>query len=99
MTTQVLHPLAADYLERLRATARRLPRARRDELLAEIEVHLTEAIAPDATNAEALTALDRLGSPEEIVAAETPATPAGPLFSAIFLARRGKTPPALRPGS
>jgi HAAS domain-containing protein len=73
MTTQVLHPLAADYLERLRAAARRLPRGRREELIADIEVHLTEAIAPDAGDAEALTVLDRLGTPEDIIEAEEPA--------------------------
>jgi hypothetical protein len=72
MTTQVLHPLAADYLERLRVAARRLPRGRREELIGEIEVHLTEAIAPDAGDAEALTVLDRLGTPQDIIEAEEP---------------------------
>lgn len=73
MTTQVLHPLAADYLERLRAAARRLPRGRREELVGDIEVHLAEAIAPDAGDAEARTVLDRLGTPEDIMQAEEPA--------------------------
>lgn len=72
MTTQVMHPLAAEYLDRLRTAVKRLPRGRRDELLADIQVHLTEAVAPDASDAEALTVLDRLGTPEEIVAAELP---------------------------
>lgn len=76
MTTQVLHPLAAEYLDRLRVIAKRLPRARREELLADIEVHLSEAIAPEAGQADALTVLDRLGIPEEIVAAELPEPPA-----------------------
>jgi hypothetical protein len=74
MTTQVLHPLAADYLEGLRAAARRLPRGRRAELIADIEAHLAEAIPADGGDAEALTVLDRLGSPEDIVEAEEPAT-------------------------
>lgn len=125
MTTQVLHPLAAEYLDRLRVIARLLPRARREELLAEIEVHLTEAIGAEAGQAEALTVLDRLGTPEEIVAAELPepspdargtrewaavilllfggfivgigwVVVLGPPLTAIFLARRARTPPALR---
>lgn len=73
MTTQVLHPLAVTYLERLRDAARHLPRARRDELLADIEAHLAEAIPSDAGDADALNVLERLGTPEEIVAAEQPA--------------------------
>ena len=72
MTTETLHPLAADYLERLRRAGRGLPAGRRRELLAEIEGYLSEAIAPDASEAQALTVLDRLGDPEAIIAAETP---------------------------
>ena len=71
MTTDTLHPLAADYLERLRRAGRGLPPARLQELLAEIEGHLSEAIAPDASDAQALTVLDKLGAPEAIIAAET----------------------------
>jgi hypothetical protein len=37
MTTDTLHPLAADYLERLRRAARSLPPGRRRDLLADIE--------------------------------------------------------------
>lgn len=72
MSTRVQHPLAADYLDRLRRAARRLPRDRRDELVADIEAHLAETIRPDAGDAEALTVLDRLGAPEDIVEAEQP---------------------------
>ena len=72
MTTDTLHPLAADYLERLRRAGRGLPPGRRRELLAEIEGHLSEAIEPGASDAEALTVLDRLGEPEAIIAAEMP---------------------------
>ena len=72
MTTDTLHPLAADYLERLRRAGRGLPPGRLRELLAEIEGHLSEAIAPSASNAQALTELDKLGEPEAIIAAETP---------------------------
>jgi hypothetical protein len=70
MTTDTLHPLAAKYLERLRRAARGLPPERRRELLAEIEVHLSEAIDASASDAQALTILDKLGEPEAIIAAE-----------------------------
>jgi hypothetical protein len=72
MTTDTLHPLAAAYLERLRRAGRRLPPDRRRDLLAEIEGHLSEAIDPNASDAQALTVLDKLGEPEEIVAADQP---------------------------
>jgi hypothetical protein len=72
MSTDTLHPLAADYLQRLRRAGRRLPPDRLRELLAEIEGHLAEAIDPTATDAEAMTVLDRLGEPEAIIAAEMP---------------------------
>jgi hypothetical protein len=71
MTTDTLHPLAAEYLQRLRRAGRGLPPGRRRELLAEIEGHLSEAIDPGASDAQALTVLDKLGEPEAIIAAET----------------------------
>jgi uncharacterized membrane protein len=70
MTATTLHPLAADYLERLRDAARSLPRGRRDDLLADIESHLAESAPAGASEAEVRTALDRLGDPDQIVAAE-----------------------------
>jgi hypothetical protein len=72
MTTKTLHPLAAEYLDRLREAARRLPRARRDELVDEIRSHLLESLAADAGEAQVRSVLDRLGDPAEIVAAEQP---------------------------
>jgi hypothetical protein len=72
MTTDTQHPLAADYLKRLRRAARRLPPGRRAELVAEIEAHLAEALHPWATDPEARNVLDRLGTPEAIVDAEQP---------------------------
>jgi uncharacterized membrane protein len=72
MTTHILHPLAAEYLQRLRRAGRRLPPGRLRELLAEIEGHLSEAIDASASDAQALTVLDRLGEPEAIIAAEMP---------------------------
>jgi uncharacterized membrane protein len=68
MNDSTLHPLARDYLKRLKKAARRLPRARRKELLAEIESHLSEALPAGASEAEALNVLERLGEPAEIVA-------------------------------
>jgi hypothetical protein len=72
MTTDTLHPLAAEYLQRLRRAGRGLPSGRLRELLAEIEGHLSEAIDPSASDAQALTVLDKLGEPEAIIAAERP---------------------------
>lgn len=91
MTTTTLHPLAADYLKRLSRAGRRLPRARRQELLTEIEAHLTEAIEPAATEAQVRTVLERLGDPDEIIEAETPGRSRGQRtrgaqeWAAIFL--------------
>jgi hypothetical protein len=72
MTTTSMHPLAEDYLDRLERAARRLPRGERRDLVEEITAHLSEATDPDMSNAEALTVLDRLGDPEEIVEAQRP---------------------------
>ena len=68
MSAATLHPLARDYLKRLKKAAANLPRARRNELLAEIESHLSEALPADAGEAEALNVLERLGEPADIVA-------------------------------
>jgi hypothetical protein len=65
------HPLVADYLSRLEEAARGLPAGRRSELVDEIRGHVTEALA--ATGDDELgvrSVLDRVGSPEDIVAAE-----------------------------
>jgi hypothetical protein len=75
MTTTSLHPLAEDYLDRLEHAARRLPRGERRELLEEIAAHLSEATDPEMSDAEALTVLDRLGDPDEIVEAQRPDEP------------------------
>ena len=63
-----LHPLARDYLKRLNKAAANLPRARRKELIREIESHLSEALPAGASEAEALNVLERLGEPADIVA-------------------------------
>ena len=75
ITTPTLHPLAADYLKRLDRAARRLPRSERRDLSEEISAHLAEAITPEMSDAEALTVLDRLGDPEDIVEAQRPEAP------------------------
>jgi AcrR family transcriptional regulator len=75
MTTTTMHPLAAGYLDRLEDAARQLPRGERRELIEDISAHLAEAIDPGMSDAEALTVLDRLGDPEDIVDAQLPEEP------------------------
>jgi hypothetical protein len=64
--------LVDDYLGRLDAAAAQLPFDRRAELLGEVREHIATALA-EAGRHDELTVhnvLERLGSPEEIVAAE-----------------------------
>jgi hypothetical protein len=67
-----LHPLARDYLARLKKAARQLPCARRKEFVEEIEAHLREAIPVGAGETEALSVLERLGEPERIATEAKP---------------------------
>jgi uncharacterized membrane protein len=74
--------LVSDYLGRLERAAQPLPADRRGELIAEVHEHIESALAEAGTRDEvtARNVLERLGAPEEIVAAETgsggePATP------------------------
>ena len=71
MTTPSVDTLVEDYLGRLRRAAQALPPDRRDELVEGIAEHLQAARAAGAAADEAAvrTLLDRLGEPEEIVAA------------------------------
>jgi hypothetical protein len=62
--------LISDYLSDLRRAARGVPRRRRRELISEIEEHIREAVGAGASEAETRNALERLGEPEQIVAAE-----------------------------
>jgi hypothetical protein len=64
-------PEIGRYLERLSKATRDLPKARRRELVAEIEQHIRDALVetPVDNQAEMLTLLDRIGEPDEIVAA------------------------------
>ena len=80
MSTTTVDRLVAEYLERLQAAAATLPPEQRYELVDEIGGHITSARAAGAAADEAAvrTLLDRLGPPEEIVAAarEDDAAPA-----------------------
>ncbi len=63
-------PLIDRYLTELRGALREMPRRHRDELVAEIEAHIEQTVPDSASDAEVLTALDRMGDPEQIAAAE-----------------------------
>jgi hypothetical protein len=72
MSTSTLHPLATAYLQRVRREGRDLPGDRLDELLIDLEGHLSTAIPTDASEEDAREVLDRFGDPREIIAAERP---------------------------
>src|SRR5207253_2985028 len=59
------------YLERLSDVARDLPKARRRELLGEIELHIRMALSrtPCANRDEMIALLEQVGDPAEIAAA------------------------------
>ncbi len=66
------HPLVAEYLRRLDAAASGLPPGRREELLAEIRSHVADALASVGDDeASVHGVLDRVGSPQDIVGAES----------------------------
>jgi hypothetical protein len=62
--------LVHDYLRQLERAMRDLPRGSRRELRADIEAHLDDTLRSDPSEAQVRDALDRLGTPEEIVEAE-----------------------------
>ena len=68
MMTATDHPLVRDYLARLREEARRLPVDQARELEADITEHLQVALGEDPAEVPVRDALDRLGSPGELVA-------------------------------
>ena len=72
------HPLVTDYLTRLRQEMRRLPDDQARELVADIAEHLEVRLGDDPGEADVRNALDRLGSPTELVAAAGGATVAVP---------------------
>lgn len=71
------HPLITDYLDRLRRAAVGLPETDARELAADIEEHFRAATDGRAiSEAEVRTLIDRLGPPEDLVAAAAPPTTA-----------------------
>jgi hypothetical protein len=80
-------PLVDDYLRRLDAAASRLPADQREELVSEIRDHLQEALrqTPAGDQAAVPNALERLGSPEEIVAAAADPAPGQPTGAASHI--------------
>jgi hypothetical protein len=79
MRTMETDRLIDDYLRRLEDAAAHLGRDRRKELVAEIREHIETAMQQESGPGEAAVrnVLDRLGPPEEIVAAAEPAAPPG----------------------
>jgi hypothetical protein len=71
MTPADLDALVNDYLHRLDSALRPLPGNRRQQLLADVTEHLTEARAqlPNQSEAAIRELLDRVGQPEDIAEA------------------------------
>ena len=68
MMTDQQHPLVTDFLARLQTEAAvRLPADRAGELVADLRGHLRESIATDATEADVRNAVDRIGTPTDLV--------------------------------
>lgn len=90
------HPLVRDYLDRLALAGAHLPPWRRDELVRDIAAHVDDAVAarPDAEADLAVRdALDRLGAPEAVVAAEASSAPATATATATATAPTAAAPP------
>ena len=76
MATMTVEHLVERYLDRLEAAARDLPRARRTELVQEIREHIEEGLGETGHDEVSIrNVLERLGPPEEIVAAAQPPAP------------------------
>jgi hypothetical protein len=73
MRTSHPNPLVSAYLDQLDSAATGLPASRRTELIAEIRAHIDDALAEAGATDEVTVrnVLERLGAPEEIVAAAT----------------------------
>ena len=74
-----------DYLDRLRAAAQSLPDDRRLELVDDVRGHIEIALTADRSEDGTVvdTVLMRLGSPEEIVAAEMEPEPNGVVIGPV----------------
>ena len=104
MMTVSSHPLVHEYLSRLHATAvAALPKGQAEDLLADITEHLDAATdGGTADEARVRSAIDRLGSPDEVVAAALgsasgvvgipPTSYAGPGTSGALPAAAGLSP-------
>jgi uncharacterized membrane protein len=82
-------PLVADYLVRLEFAARSLPADRRRELSGDVREHIDAALGEEGSRdpVTVRNVLERLGTPEEIVAAEVGPAPAAPAGDAIAAPR------------
>ncbi|MGB9376595.1 MAG: hypothetical protein WCB04_03685 [Mycobacteriales bacterium] len=81
MISMKTEKLVEDYLQRLATAARVLPAERRAELVNEIRGHVADAIqaADAADEADVRNVLDRIGDPDEIVAAALDGQPTAPI--------------------
>lgn len=76
MATMTADLLVEEYLRRLEAAGAHLPEDRRSELVLEIREHIDDALKESGADELAVrNALERLGPPEEIVAAAEPSPP------------------------
>jgi hypothetical protein len=66
MTTELLHPLVHEYLDRVERATAELPWSERRELLESVESHLARRLGPAPTDGEVRAALDLLGPPEHL---------------------------------
>lgn len=73
MTAPTQHPLVTDYLTRLRASAfHHLPESDARDLMGQVQQQFDEATRGAAGEAEVQALVDRLGTPEALVAAAAP---------------------------
>ena len=84
------------YLRRLERAAVSLPAAERVELVADLEAHIRDACAVDGWDEAAVrTILDRLGTPEQVVAAARDGARASPLAAPYGAAHAAGTDPRI----
>ena len=68
-------PIVEAYLDDLRRALAGLPRAKADEVIAEVRAHVAAALPPDHTEADVRNVIEQLGEPAEIAAATREGTP------------------------